>query len=222
MRILRFFHTLLRVLRLVLTVGAIGTGLFVYSWVRERYGRGGPFPASQAGALLNPLRDWIQPARATLEAFRIDAGQTVLEIGPGPGYFTIEASRMVGPSGRIVCLDVQREMASILRGRLRERGVANAHPLAGDATRLPLAGGSVDAAFLVAVLGEVPDRPAALLELRRVLRPGGVLAFSETLRDPDYVFEDTLRDLCRMAGFELLDVQHEFIGYTAVFTRTSA
>lgn len=217
MRVLR----LLRAMFTVVGVAASVAGVAGYYWVRERYGRGGPFPARSAGALLNPLRERIQPARDTLQTFRVAPGQTVLEIGPGPGYFTIEASRMVGPSGRIVCVDVQREMAAILRGRLREQGVANAHPLAGDATRLPLADRSVDAAFLVAVLGEVPDRPAALRELRRVLRPGGVLAFSETWRDSDYIFEDTLRDLCRMAGFEPLEVKHGLFGYTAVFGAAS-
>lgn len=218
MRVFRFVRALFRFVWMGASVAGVAGGLLLYMWIRERYGRGGPFPARSAAALLNPAREWLQPVRGSLEFFRLAPGQTVLEIGPGPGYFTIEASRMVGPSGRIVCLDVQREMVAILRGRLREHSVGNAHPLAGDATRLPLADRSIDTAFLVTVLGEVPDRPAALRELRRVIKPGGVLAFTETFRDSDYVFEDTMRDLCRMAGFELVEVKHQRLGYVMVFT----
>jgi len=195
--------------------------LLLRQWLRERYGRGGPFPASQAGALLNPLRGPIQPARECLESFGVYRGQTVLELGPGPGYFTIEATRIVGPNGRVVCIDIQREMLAILRRRLRDHGVTNAHPLTGDATRLPLADGAVDVAFLVTVLGEIPDRPAALLELRRVLRLGGVLAVMETLRDPDYVLEATLSDLCRACGFAPLAHTRQLLGYTMTFVAPS-
>ncbi len=204
------------VLVLALALWAL-VSLYVFFLVRERYGRGGPIPPSQARTLLHPLRGWIQPLRATLEKFHLKAGDTVLELGPGPGYFTIEAARMVGPSGRVVCLDLQREMLEMLRRRLDEAGAANAHAIAGDATRLPLADGCVDAAFLVAVLGEIPDRVAALRELRRVLKQGGALSFTETLTDPDYVFQATLRDLCRACGFQEVTCSREPTGYTMSF-----
>ncbi|MGB6836840.1 MAG: methyltransferase domain-containing protein [Dehalococcoidia bacterium] len=156
--------------------------------------------------------------RSTLEKFRLKAGDTVLELGPGPGYFSVEGSRMVGPEGRLVCLDIQPPMIGVLRQRLEEQQVANAHPMVGDAVNLPLADSSVDVAFLVAVLGEVPDRPGAMAELRRVLRPGGVVSFMETLTDPDYMFQDSLRDLCRASGFDILDHSRQFLGYTMCFT----
>jgi SAM-dependent methyltransferase len=162
MPVRRFFCALFALIGVAASVG----GVAIYLWLSERYGRGGPFPARAASALLNPARALLDPVRPSLEFFRLASGQTVLEIGPGPGYFTIEAARMAGPAGRLVSLDVQPAMASILRGRLREHGIPNAHPLAGDAMRLPLADRSIDAAFLVAVLGEVPDRPAALVEVQ--------------------------------------------------------
>ncbi len=160
------------------------------------------------------------PVRRTLERFGLRPGDTVLELGPGPGYYTAETGKMVGATGRVLCLDLQPEMLDMLRGRLDEKGVRNAHPVAADALRLPLADGSVDAAFLVTVLGEIPDRPGALRELRRVLKPGGVLSFTETLTDPDYVFQATLRDLCSVTGFEETGCGGEFLGYTMSFRRT--
>jgi ubiquinone/menaquinone biosynthesis C-methylase UbiE len=175
-------------------------------------------PFSEAEHLIQPGRRLIHPVRRTLERFRLKPGDAVLELGPGPGYFTIEASGIVGAEGRVLCLDIQPEMVSMLGRRLEEHGIANAHPLVGDALNLPLAESSVDAAFLVAVLGEIPDRPRALAELRRVLKPGGVLSFMETLTDPDYMFQDSLRDLCRACGFNFLDQGGQFLGYTMCFT----
>jgi SAM-dependent methyltransferase len=194
---------------------------FVGAWLRERDERS-PCPASQAGMLLHPLRPLIQPVGPTLQKFHLKGGDTVLEIGPGPGYFTVEASRIVGPQGRVVCLDLQPGMLTLLRQRLGERQVANAHPVAGDALDLPLADHSVGAAFLVTVLGEIPDRPRALAELRRVMRPGGVLSFSEALGDPDYVFRDSLEDLCRASGFRALGHDRQRLGYTMSFAAPDA
>ncbi len=191
--------------------------IFLRSWLRERFGRGGPIPVSQARMLLTPFRELIHPARATLEAFGIKSRDTVLELGPGPGYFTVEAARIVGSEGRVLCLDVQPGMLGILRGRLAAHDVTNAHPVAADAARLPLAGASVDAAFLVTVLGEIPDRPAALAELRRVMRPGAVLSVMETLTDPDYVLEGHARDLCRSHGFEPVHLLRQRLGYAMTF-----
>ncbi len=189
----------------------------IYLWMRERYGRGGPFPAKDAASLLNPLREWMQPSAATVRGFRLKPGDTVLEIGPGPGYFTIEASKAVGMGGRIVCMDIQPGMLSALSGRLREHGVSNARLLLGDATRVPLAAASIDAAFLVTVLGEIPDRPRALAELRRVMKPGGVLSILETMTDCDYQLEDSVRDLCAAHGFTVLDHQRQRTGYLLCF-----
>lgn len=186
-------------------------------WFREREGRGGPIPVSQAHLLLQPGRRLVQPVHGTLEAFGLRPGDSVLELGPGPGYFTLEAASMVGPEGRVLCVDLQPGMLHLLRERLERGRVTNAHPIASDATRLPLADHSVDAAYLVTVLGEVPDRPAALGELRRVLKPGGQLSFAESLGDPDYVFVDTLKDLCRAYGFELREHKRQLLGYTMTF-----
>jgi ubiquinone/menaquinone biosynthesis C-methylase UbiE len=152
-----------------------------------------------------------------LAKFGLRSGSTVLELGPGTGYFSIEAARLMGASGRLVCLDIQRPMLRELRGRLAADGVTNAHPVLGDALRLPLADASVDAAFLVTVLGEIPDRPQGLAELRRVLKPGGTLSVTENLWDPDYQLEDTVRDLCRACGFAPREHHRGLLGYTMNF-----
>ncbi len=198
--------------------GVIGIAVAraVAAWLAERRRRE-VFPASQATMLLNPLRPLIMPVRKTLVRFGIEPGQTVLELGPGPGYYSIEASRMLGPTGRLLCLDIQRGMLDVLSGRLTESGVSNTELAVADATRLPLAAASVDRVFLVTVLGEVPDQSAALDELRRVLKPGGLLGFSESLGDPDIVFLGKLRTMCREHGFEEVARYGNPLAYIAVF-----
>jgi SAM-dependent methyltransferase len=210
MKLLRTLFVLLLIAWALATLGFV-------AWLRERYGRGGPIPVSQAGTLLNPLRRLVMPARETLDFIGVSAGQTVLELGPGPGYYTIEASRLVGGTGRLVCLDLQPGMLDLLAPRLAENGVTNCATVVADATRLPLSDRCVDLAYLITVLGEVPDRPSALAELRRVVKPGGTLAFGESLGDPDYVFQATLRDLCRVLGFEEMACRRDMMGYTMRF-----
>ena len=192
-------------------------GFYLVDWYLVRYRRRGPMPFTQAGTLRNPLRPLIHPVRGTLERAHVEPGATVLEVGPGTGYFSVEASRIVGPGGRLLCLDIQPPMLAELSRYLRDAGVTNADLILGEATRLPLADDSVDSAYLVAVLGEVPDRPQALWELRRVLRRGGVLSITETLTDPDYQFEDSVRDVCRAVGFEPLEHVRGLLGYTMNF-----
>lgn len=198
--------------------GAVGIAAAwaVAAWLTERRQRN-VFPASQAQMLLNPLRQRLMPVAKTLERFGLAPGQTVLELGPGPGYYSVEASRILRPDGRLLCLDLQRGMLDVLSGRLTESGVSNAELAVADATRLPLRAASVDRAFLVTVLGEVPDPHAALAELARVLKPGGLLGFSESLGDPDIVFLGKLRTMCRAHGFEEVACYGNPLAYTAVF-----
>jgi len=208
----------MRLLRLLLARGIlVFGGFYLVNWYVVRTRHRGPMPFAEAGLLRSPLRGLIHPVRRTLTRAHVEPGATVLEIGPGTGYFSVEVSRMIGPGGRLLCLDIQPPMLADLSERLRDAGVINADLLLGDATRLPLAEDSVDTAYLVAVLGEIPDRPQALRELRRALRPGGVLSITETLTDPDYQLEDSVRDVCRAVGFEPLDHVRGLLGYTMNF-----
>jgi len=174
------------------------------------------FPARQANALLNPLRAIIMPAGKSVRRYGISEGETVLELGPGPGWYSREASRAVGESGRLICVDIQREMLSILRQRLEDDGCA-AELVVADAMRLPLLDNSVDCAFLVTVLGEVPDHQTAVAELARVTKAGGRVCFTESFGDPDYVLAKDLRIMAVAAGLREDAFHRDPIGYTIVY-----
>jgi len=209
-------RALFLLLRVVFVAWAVVATWCLYA-LTQRYKSSRACPYSWRWMLDNLPRRVVHPLRRMVDSFRVGRGHTVLEVGPGPGYFTVEVARRVGPEGRLVCVDIQPEMIGALRRRLLRKGVANALPMVGNALDLPLAEGSVDRAFLVTVLGEVPDRAKTLAELRRVLKPDGILSITETLPDPDYQFPDVVRDLCRASGFRLLEHHRRFLGFTMNF-----
>ena len=128
-------------------------------------------------------------------------GERILEVGPGTGYYTLPVAEWLGPEGRLDVLDVQQEMLDHTMGRAREAGLENVVPTLGDATSMPYDDGSFDAAYLVTVLGEVPDQEAALRELRRVLKqPGGRVVVGELFGDPHLVTRGALRERAPRAG----------------------
>lgn len=191
-------------------------GLTRWRDVWRRFSGRGAYPHELAFLLTVPLRRLIQPPRALVGRLRLQPDSRVLEVGPGPGYFSADVSRAV-PRGRLVLFDLQREMLAKARRRLRRAGLANAAFVQGDGARLPFRSGSFDAAFLVAVLGEVPDPAGCLESLHRVLRPGGLLSITETIGDPDALSQADARALAASKGFELVDVIVGRAGFTASF-----
>src|ERR687892_2652996 len=106
------------------------------------------------------------------EALAPQPGETVLEVGPGTGYYSLSVAGRLAP-GTLHVLDIQQQMLDHTLRRARDEGIGNLEPRTGDARELPYDDATFDAAFLVAVLGEVPDQDAALRELRRVVKLGG-------------------------------------------------
>lgn len=175
-----------------------------------------PCPWSFAWVLDLPFRAWHAPPSKILGAFDLKAGQRVLEIGPGTGFYAIHAAPLVGPEGAFLALDIQLPMLLELRRRNQKANGAPMKLLQASATEIPLGTASLDHAYLTAVLGEIPDRPAALREIRRVLRPGGRLSVSEQLPDPDYVTLGTLRRELTELGF-VEDRSHGWWTYTSTW-----
>src|SRR5687768_9114642 len=113
------------------------------------------------------------------EALAPQPGERILEVGPGTGYYSLPVAERLTPGGTLALLDVQRKFLDHTVGRARERSLSHLEPTEADARSMPYDADSFDAAYLVAVLGEVPDQDAALRELRRVVRPGGRVVVGE-------------------------------------------
>jgi ubiquinone/menaquinone biosynthesis C-methylase UbiE len=139
------------------------------------------------------LRDVLQPSR----------GERILEIGPGVGIHALPVATSIAPDGALEVFDLQQEMLDHVMRKASAAGVGNITPRRGSAHSLPYADAEFDGAYLVGVLGEIPDGRAALRELRRVLKPGGRLVIGEVAFDPDYVSPGALEGLARDSGFVL-------------------
>lgn len=145
------------------------------------------------------------------------SGERILEIGPGVGVHAIPIAASLRPDGVLNVLDVQQEMLDDLMRRAARRGLTNIVPLQGDAQRLPYPDSTFDAAYLISVLGEIPDAPLALRELRRVLKPAATLLISEVLIDPDFISLRALQKMARDAGFVFERHFGPRFAYAAVF-----
>jgi ubiquinone/menaquinone biosynthesis C-methylase UbiE len=150
--------------------------------------------------------------RATLQP---QAGERVLEIGPGTGYYSLDLAGWLAPGGELELFDLQQEFLDHTMKRVAERGLTNVSATRGDATALPHGDDSVDAVVLTAVLGEIPDQDAALSEIARVLRPGGRLVVGELIGDPHYTSPSALRRRAEAAGLRLESRSGPAIGYFA-------
>lgn len=169
-------------------------------------------------------RFWVEAphpviTRARLrEVLRPTPGERVLEIGPGTGYYTLDIAEWVGPDGRVEIFDLQQDFLDHTMRRAAERALANVIPTQGDATSLSYEDDSMDAVVLTTVLGEIPDRAAALREIRRVLRPSGRLIVGELFGDPHFT---TLASLKRQAAEAGLAYESHSGNRLAYFARLS-
>jgi ubiquinone/menaquinone biosynthesis C-methylase UbiE len=150
------------------------------------------------------------------EVLSPSSGERVLEVGPGTGYYSLPVARWLEPGGRLDMLDIQQEMLDHALRRATSEGIANIAGERADAREMPYADDSFDAAYLVTVLGEIPDQDAALRELRRVVKPGGRIVVGELFGDPHMVTFRALRDRAAAAG---LEVERKLGGRLWHFTR---
>jgi len=131
--------------------------------------------------LICPLRRLTQNPEKILAPF-VASGMTILEIGPGMGFFTLPLARMVGPNGKILCVDLQKKMIQSLQERALKAGLSDrittrvceaASLCVGDFE------GKIDFALAFAVVHEVPDAPRLFAEIVRALKPGAKCLIAE-------------------------------------------
>lgn len=153
--------------------------------------------------LVNPLRRLLEPPERLLAPF-VEPGMTVLEPGCGMGFFTLPVARMVGPTGRVLCVDVQEKMLGGLRKRAERAGLGDridAILCTTDSLGVEAWNGRVDLALLIHVLHEVPDGAGLLRQIYQALRPGGRLLIVEPKGHVTAARFAAQLDAARAAGF---------------------
>jgi SAM-dependent methyltransferase len=149
-----------------------------------------------------------------LRHLELQPGMRVLDIGCGPGRLTIPAARQVGPQGEVVAIDLQPGMLRHAQEKAQAAGLANIRFLQAGVGDGKLEVGLAERALLVTVLGEIPDREAALREVFAALKPGGILSVTEIIFDPHYQSRGTILRLAGAVGFR----ERAFFGNRIAFT----
>jgi arsenite methyltransferase len=106
-------------------------------------------------------------------------GQTVLDIGSGAGIDCFIAAEKVGPTGKVIGLDMTPEMIERARQNAKEAGVTNVEFRFGEAEKMPVEDTSVDWVISNCVINLSPDKPAVFGEIARILRPGGRISITD-------------------------------------------
>lgn len=112
---------------------------------------------------------------------RLKPGEIVLDIGCGSGIDTLLAAREVGPSGRVIGLDITENLLAIARRHAADAGLGNAEFLLAPMEKIPLPEASVDVVISNGVINLSTDKDTAFAEAWRVLRPGGRMVAADML-----------------------------------------
>ena len=128
----------------------------------------------------------LEPLRV-LNEIGLTTGNTLLDVGCGEGRFSVPASKMVGMDGRVYALDASEERLAVLRGTIAEQSIANIEAFLGDVTeRISVDDDSVDVCLMANVFHELVEDgviKGEMGEIRRVLKPDGVLAIVDFKKD---------------------------------------
>lgn len=146
----------------------------------------------------------------------IGEGDVVLDIGSGSGTDALIASALVGPTGRVIGLDLTAAMRRKLEANVARAGARNVTVLPGNADAIPLADATVTVVSTNGVINLVPDKAAAIREMYRVLRPGGRVQLA------DIVVETLPSDACRaqpQLWAECIVGATSVVEYVALFER---
>jgi ubiquinone/menaquinone biosynthesis C-methylase UbiE len=174
--------------------------------------------------LASPLRRLLQDPRKILAPY-LREGMIALDVGCATGFFSLPMAVLVGPSGKVVCADLQEGMLKALERRARKSGVADRlEAIHSSPDTLGLGGwqGRIDFALAFAVAHEVPDRARLFAEIHAAIRTGGRLLLAEPrghVKPPD--FERTLATAVG-AGLTLVETPRIRGSHGAVLRKPAA
>jgi ubiquinone/menaquinone biosynthesis C-methylase UbiE len=137
------------------------------------------FDARKRQMLLSEEREQALKPEKLLRELGLKEGNTMADIGCGPGFFTVPAAQIVGEKGVVLAADVQGEMLSAVKSRITEKGLKNVRVVKTSDTDVPLPPESCDFVLLAFVLHEIDNRASFLHKAGRLLKKRARMAIIE-------------------------------------------
>ncbi len=175
-------------------------------------------PVEIAGMLDNKIRRWLQNPRKILGPY-IKEGMTVLDIGCGPGFFSIDLAQMVGKSGRVIASDLQEGMLQKLRDKIQGTELAERIMLHKCEENKIGVSENVDFVLAFYLVHEVPNQEQFFNEIGSILKPNGQVFMAEPLfHVSGRAFEKTLGK-ARAAGFTPVERPKVFLSKAVILKK---
>lgn len=140
-----------------------------------------------AAWLERPQREREEQPKKLLKTLDLKPGMIVADIGAGSGYHSFRLAEKVGPTGKVLAVDIQKEMLDLIRKRMKKEKVENIEPILGSETDPKLPAGRVDLILMVDVYHEFTFPYEMTVALIKALKPGGRLVFVEFRREDETV-----------------------------------
>jgi ubiquinone/menaquinone biosynthesis C-methylase UbiE len=175
-------------------------------------------PVERAGILDHRIRRWLQDPQKILRPY-IEEGMTVLDIGCGPGFFSIDVAQMVGRSGRVIASDLQEGMLQKLRDKIQGTELEERitlHQCEEDKVGVSV---NVDFVLVFYMVHEVPNPKEFFKEIKSILKSNGqVLVVEPPFRVSKKAFEETIRK-ARDAGLKPVEGPKVLLSKTVILKK---
>jgi len=175
-------------------------------------------PVERAGSLDNRIRGWLQNPYKILGPY-IEKGMTVLDIGCGPGFFSIDMAQMVGSTGRVIASDLQEGMLEKLRDKIKGTELEERITLHKCEKNKIALSENVDFILAFYVVHEIAKQDEFFNEIESLLKPNGQVFIVEP---PFHVskigFEDTIKKACD-AGLTVVERPKVFLSKTVILKK---
>lgn len=161
----------------------------------------------------------VAGAKIIIQRLHLENGMNVLDVGSGPGRLSLSIAKHIGITGEVVALDIQSKMLEKLKLRARAGGVKNIRLIEAGAGEGKIENDYFDRVLMVTVLGEIPDKHGALIEIYKALKQGGILSITEVIPDPHYTSQKRVSALCRDVGFKETEKFGNWVAFTVNFMK---
>jgi ubiquinone/menaquinone biosynthesis C-methylase UbiE len=177
------------------------------------------FPVNNAKHLTRYFRKILQNPRCILKPYVKD-GMTVLDFGCGPGFFTVEAAKLVGEKGRVIAVDLQQEMLDLLAKNIKGKEIEKRITLYKCEEKKIGVITKVDVVIAFNVVHEVYDKNIFFSEIKNIVKPKGIVYLSEpSHRVDEEEFERTIKE-AEKYGFAILHRPKVLLNRTVVLKNT--